>query len=507
MNKEFNDTGLCIPDRHYMVDTSGILKQTIDYIDKGKYFIINRPRQYGKTTLLETLYNDLDTMNYTCIFLSFESGCDENYKNIQRFSDFFLEQLYKSLKIIQETPKVDSFKDLSDEITRINNLFEKKIVLLIDEIDKSSNNDLFIHFLSMLRNKYLIKHREKTFHSIILAGLHDIKTLKLKLRSDDEEKYNSPWNIAADYKVDLSFSPTDIETMLVQYCNETNAAMNTKDIAEKLYFYTSGYPYFVSKLCKIIDEEMEVKNDWKEEHVIEAIKILLSSINNTNFDTVIKNLENNDELNNFIKKVIIYGMTFDFAIQVPIINFANINGMIKNENGKVRIHNKIYEVYISEYFIGKANIKNNDFNSIQSIYLKPDGHLDIKKVLIKFQEAIKEKYSKTDIFKSDEFLENDLRMLFLMFLKPIINGTGFSFKEVQTSAERRLDIVVIFLDEKFIIEVKLWYGDEYHKQGIEQIKDYMQREGCKEGYMVIMSKNKNKKFTATDEDGLFTIWL
>jgi ATP-dependent protease HslVU (ClpYQ) ATPase subunit len=93
-------------------------------------------------------------------------------------------------------------------------------IIFIDEIDKSSNNDLFIHFLSMLRNKYLIKHREKTFHSIILAGLHDIKTLKLKLRSDDEQKYNSPWNIAADYKVDLSFSPTDIETMLVQYSNE-----------------------------------------------------------------------------------------------------------------------------------------------------------------------------------------------------------------------------------------------------------------------------------------------
>ncbi len=49
----------------------------------------------------------------------------------------------------------------------------------------------------MLRNKYLLRNAEKddTFSSVILAGVHDIKTLKLKLRPDKEQKYNSPWNI------------------------------------------------------------------------------------------------------------------------------------------------------------------------------------------------------------------------------------------------------------------------------------------------------------------------
>jgi hypothetical protein len=98
-------------------------------------------------------------------------------------------------------------------------------------------------------------------------------------------------------------------------------------------------------------------------------------------------------------------------------------------------------------------------------------------------------------------------MLFLVFLKPIINGTGFSFKEAQTSAERRLDVVVIFNDQKFIIELKMWYGEEYHLQGIQQIKDYIRREHCQEGYMIVMSKNLDEKFIATDENGIFTIWL
>jgi hypothetical protein len=50
MQKEFNDTGLCIPNRHYMVDNSDKLKQIIAFVEKGKYFTINRPRQFGKTT-------------------------------------------------------------------------------------------------------------------------------------------------------------------------------------------------------------------------------------------------------------------------------------------------------------------------------------------------------------------------------------------------------------------------------------------------------------------------
>ncbi len=48
---EFNDTGLCIPGRHYMADTSRKIEDIIRLVDKGKYFTINRPRQFGKTTI------------------------------------------------------------------------------------------------------------------------------------------------------------------------------------------------------------------------------------------------------------------------------------------------------------------------------------------------------------------------------------------------------------------------------------------------------------------------
>jgi hypothetical protein len=54
---------------------------------------------------------------------------------------------------------------------------------MIDEVDKTSNNRVYIHFLGMLRDKYLARKdgREFTFQSVILAGVYDIKNLKLKM--------------------------------------------------------------------------------------------------------------------------------------------------------------------------------------------------------------------------------------------------------------------------------------------------------------------------------------
>ena len=60
---------------------------------------------------------------------------------------------------------------------------------------------MFLSFIGMLRNKYLAREvgKDFTFKSVILVGLYDVKSLKLKLRKEEEAKYNSPWNIASRF--------------------------------------------------------------------------------------------------------------------------------------------------------------------------------------------------------------------------------------------------------------------------------------------------------------------
>lgn len=64
----------------------------------------------------------------------------------------------------------------------------------------------------MPRNKYLDMQEglDTSFHNVILASVYNVKNLKLKLRPKEERKYNSPWNIAVDFDVDMSFSVDEI---------------------------------------------------------------------------------------------------------------------------------------------------------------------------------------------------------------------------------------------------------------------------------------------------------
>ena len=60
MTKKFNITGVCYPNKHYMMDNSKKLEQIMGLIEFGEYFTINRPRQYGKTTTLHFLRKRLN---------------------------------------------------------------------------------------------------------------------------------------------------------------------------------------------------------------------------------------------------------------------------------------------------------------------------------------------------------------------------------------------------------------------------------------------------------------
>lgn len=48
MAKIFNITGLCIPEKHYMVNIESRLTEIKKFVDEGMYFTINKTRQYGK---------------------------------------------------------------------------------------------------------------------------------------------------------------------------------------------------------------------------------------------------------------------------------------------------------------------------------------------------------------------------------------------------------------------------------------------------------------------------
>ncbi|MBU0764879.1 MAG: AAA-like domain-containing protein [Bacteroidetes bacterium] len=524
MPKKFNITGTCIPERHYMVDISNKLNAIMEMVEQGDYFTINRPRQYGKTTTKFLLEKELKKRDdYLAIRISFEGIGDVVFNEEDSFIQTFISLMKRDLKFsghtklatfIDKCKRCLKFEELNSLLTDLSLDSEKKLVLLIDEVDKSSNNQLFLSFLGILRTKYLMQNegKDRTFHSVILAGVHDVKTMKLKIRPDAEQKYNSPWNIAVDFKVDMSFNPAEIATMLSDYSEKTATEMDIDTISKRIYHYSNGYPFLVSRICKEIDEEilpLKKTKTWQTDDVDTGVKVITGE-RNTNFESLVKNIENHSELYRLAEDIVVGNLIHTYNALDPVINLGEIYGLFKNRSNRIVFHNKIYEEIITNYITSKlTREKSREIaqEAVRSGFVKPNDNLDIEKVLFKFQDVIREKYSKTDLLKSDEFLEKDLRLLFLVFLNPIINGIGFSFKEVETGEEKRLDIVILFRNEKFVVELKIWRGQEYHKKGINRLKEYMKSEGVDKGYMLIMDKGRHKEFTHEKQSGILMVWV
>ena len=207
--KKFNTAGLCIPALHYMVDTADMLGQIIeDYIEQGEYFTINRARQFGKTTTLELLYHKLKE-KYIVLDLSFEAA-EEYFRSLGTLAKGLSMDISERLKIQEvpeelcrawETPVSPEFplRDFGRKITDLCSGSDREVILTIDEVDKNANNQIFLSFLGLLREKYLKQKsgKDHTFKSVILAGVYDIKNLKLRLHARSEEhtsELQSPWN-------------------------------------------------------------------------------------------------------------------------------------------------------------------------------------------------------------------------------------------------------------------------------------------------------------------------
>lgn len=92
MQKKFNVNGVCYPDRHYMVDLNGRLKKIRRLVDNGDYFVINRARQYGKTTTLNALARFLSS-DYIVVYLDFQFLSHEDFQDASSFVAAFAREL------------------------------------------------------------------------------------------------------------------------------------------------------------------------------------------------------------------------------------------------------------------------------------------------------------------------------------------------------------------------------------------------------------------------------
>lgn len=512
--KVFNTTGVCVPEKHYMVNIENRLKRIKILVDNESYFVINRARQYGKTTTLRALAHYLKN-EYYVVFMDFQtfSNADFCVENIfaSSFAASFVELfeynicgknalLQNALDKMEAESENEKFtlRPLFKYLRQICKVADKPIVLLIDEIDSATNNQVFLDFLSQLRAMYLVKDQQPSFQSVIFAGVYDIKNLKQKIRSDEDHKYNSPWNIAADFNIDMSFSKEEIARMLMEYETDHNTGMDIEQIAGLIFDYTSGYPFLVSRLCQLMDtfafwneEITDSGTAWNTAGFHAAVRRILSE-KNTLFESLINKLHDYPKLGKLLREILFTGKSFPYNMDESIIDIATMFGFIKNQQGNVAIANRIFEIRLYNFYLSEDEVKENDIYKA-SLQDKNqfiiNGYLDMRKVLEKFVEHFQ------DVFggRGEKFLEEEGRLYFLLYLRPIINGTGNYYVESQTRSMRRTDVIVDYKGKQYIIELKLWHGEEYNSRGEQQLIGYLEEYHIRTGYLLSFNFNKNKE--------------
>jgi hypothetical protein len=365
---------------------------------------------------------------------------------------------------------------------------------MIDEVDKMSNNFVFLRFLGMLREKYLFRQedRDYTFHSVVLAGVHDIKNIKNKMiqagtheLQGGEARVLSPWNIATSFDIDMSLSEKNIASMLVEYENDHKTGMDIEVVSKEIRAYTNGYPYLVSKICLEIENKLE--RDWTENGVHKAIKRMLRE-KTTLVDDINKNLTNNNDLRDLMFSVVALGERRTFTLLDNTMDLGLTFGFLIRQDDHVTIGNKFFEMLLYEHFINSMkNEKKALLESLESEVVF-NNKFNMQLTIEKFAQHYYEMYRDSQ----KNFMERECRMLFLTYLAPLINGGGFCHVESETRNARRMDLIVDYNTDQFIVELKLWYGEVSHEKGLDQLAGYLDSKNKDVGYLLTFDFRKEE---------------
>jgi len=495
--REFNITGSIIPEEHYYVDLTAALTKLMALVEKKKYFVINRPRQFGKTTTLNFLAQRLQASGkYAPALISFEDFTHRaniaEAQFYQKIANRIVAELARTatgtLGAKLSAPAIGDWDDFFNWLREICQ--SRKLVLLIDEIDAAPET-VVIGFLAGLRQMYLQRSRKPALpapHAVALAGVHDIKNLKARYRNATQAIGSaSPFNIAVNYELP-AFSRENVRQYYLQHSAATGQFFDDAVIG-RVHEVTNGHPWLVSMLAKLLVENIAPnrKQRIRLDHAERAIQELLAAPN-PNFDSLFKNAR--QERLFPIVLDLLQGRPYRYNLLDDDIRFGVTYGMFAGKNRQLILANPIYAQALYQHL--EKELKRSEVREIVAAnhFVDRHGYLDFRRLLDKFQAFMKAKGA--TVSKHRDFHEATGQLLLLSYLDLLVNGKGWTFKEPQ-SGDGRIDVVCCYGRQKEIVELKLWYGARRYQAGLAQLARYLDREGLDRGYLFVFDRRENVK--------------
>ena len=490
----FETRGPVYAEDNYVVARTDELADFIKRIERGRYIVLFAPRQTGKTTFFRNALDSLEAEDstYFPIQLNFEgyveSDADAFYISL---SEDICKQIRKVYQKCQMDPSDQLNRLLADtQITEpismrrffenLGELLEQRFVMIIDEFD-AIPKDALRGFLHSLRQIYL-SGRERCPHSIGIVGVKNITQLNY-------DRSISPFNIQDEFKLP-HFTLGQVQELFSQYTDEVGQPF-TPETIEAIHKQTAGQPVLVNRFAQILTEELDIpKSEPITMEHFSAAHIQLLREGHTNIDHLIANVRKDRRFEALLMKIASYDEGVRFSLYNEHINELATYGVItEGADGMCQIINPIYHYCIMDTFKPIVNGLEHEYlpednrEGFQD-YLTPDGQIQMAALLDNFRDFIARAGFKI-LQVPDTPQEYVGQHLLFAYLEQFVQIVGGSMHlEVQTG-RGRMDILILHRNRKYIVETKIWGGDNRYQTGKAQLAAYVRSEGTEEGYYVV----------------------
>jgi len=469
--REFNTSGPCYPTEHYTVMRHALIAEGKEKVRKGRYFTIFAPRQSGKTTYFQLLLTELKTEGFIPIWLSFE-----NFKTLarERFYYAINQDVKRELAKVglMTTTSINDALSLRDFFAEIN----QPLVLVIDEFEGIPDAVLS----EVMHTFRLIYHQKKNYalHALILVGVSTLSELVLSSAS--------PFNIAEELPLPY-FTFEEVQELILQYVTETGQLFEPAAI-KAIYENTHGQPGLVCALCqhlvtKVVPDRSQVIT---MEAIYPTLQFFLTQRLTKNIINIVQKARDKKE---FMLKLLFQPEPLPFSLYDPDISWLYAHGVVDNLAGQTDISVPLYKKVLITAFRplinGEARYYLTSAHDDVTQYINLDGGLNLNALLTAYRAYVQRRGFRA--FDTGNLRESACHYSLDGYLNFFIQQLGGqSYVEVP-SGKGRIDILIRYQQQSYIIETKLFYHATYFKEGKGQLAAYVATEGLTEGYYVVFS--------------------
>jgi type II secretory pathway predicted ATPase ExeA len=478
--REFNTSGPCHPARHYTVMREALIAEGQEKVRKGQYFTIFAPRQTGKTTYFQLLLESVKDEGFTPIWISFEKlktvtkGLFYRALNNQLRQELAEHQIKFKQTIKNQVELVELFEEIRSQA--------KSIVLVIDEFEGIPDS-MLNEVMHTFREMY---HRNKShaLHSLILVGVSTIAELVVSSAS--------PFNVADELQI-LYFTREEVNSLIEQYVAESGHLFEER-VIKAIYDNTKGQPGLVCALAAHLVKKVAINRTVTMDDFLLTLNYFLKSKYDKNVLNIVQKAK---EKKAFMRRLLFDEQPIDFSVDVEDIAYLYANGVIDNIEGHVGILVPLYSKRIITAFRPVHNGERRHYgfsvNDTFDDYLLKGG-LNIHAILKKYRQYVRRRGFKA--FDTENLEESAWHYSLDGFINFFIETLdGQTFVEVPSGAGRT-DILIVYKNHRYIIEVKVFTNNTLYKKGKGQLVEYLKSEGLDDGYYVVFSN------LHTDEDEL-----